>query len=103
MKKFILALILSLSTLFTIAQSGWQSGNYYMYQGQTTEQCGSTYVLQDNWGYSYYYQDCRILRWETRQYSGYVYVWVNGYWTTQWYNGYTWYCYWSPWYRKRVW
>lgn len=103
MKKFILAIILSLSTLFTIAQSGWQAGNYYMYRGQTTEQCSNVYVVYNTWGGVEYYQNCRILKWESRQHGGYVYVWTNRGWITRWHNGTTWYCYWSPWYRKRVW
>lgn len=103
MRKFILAIILSVMSIYAVAQSGWQAGNYYMYKGQTTEQCGNSYPKYDSWGNFYgYYQTCRILRWEQRQQGGYIYVWNNGYWTTQWYNGWAWYCYWGPWYEKRV-
>lgn len=104
MKNFILSLLISLSSLFSFSQSGWQSGNYYMYQGQAVENCGNTYPKYDWNGYLMgYYVSCQTLVWERVQYSGYVHLWGPAGWYTEWRNSWAWYCYWSPVYEKRVW
>jgi hypothetical protein len=95
MKKFLLSLVLSLVTLFSFAQSGWQAGQYYQYQGQRVKEYDNYYTYYFAGGYQKRY---RILQWEQQQYSGYIYVW-NGYsWYTQYTNSYAWYCYWTNWY-----
>jgi hypothetical protein len=106
MKKLILALVFSLVTIWAVAQSGWSSGQYYAYKGQTIEQCGNAYPKYDAWGNWYgNFVSCRVLKWEQQQYSGYVYYWNSntGQWYSQWQSGYSWYCWWSGWYEKRVW
>lgn len=95
MKKFLSTIILSLVTLFSFTQSGWQSGQYYQYQGQRVKEYDNYYTYYFQGGYQKRY---RILQWEQQQYSGYIYVW-NGYsWYTQYSNSYAWYCFWSGWY-----
>jgi hypothetical protein len=95
MRKFLLTLLITLTTLFSFSQSGWQSGNYYQYQGQRVKEYDYYYQYNFQGGYQKRY---RILQWEQQQYSGYIYVWtVNG-WLAQYWNSYAWYCYWSNWY-----
>lgn len=104
MKNFLFGLIFSILSFFSAAQSGWESGNYYMQRGQAVENCGYSYAKYDYWGrYLGQYTTCAYLQWERKDYGGYVYVWSPIGWSTQWYQGYAWYCYWSPSYEKRVW
>jgi len=95
MKKFLLTILLSLTTLLSFSQSGWQSGYYYQYQGQRVKEYDNYYTSYFPGGYQKRY---RILEWQQQQYSGYIYVW-NGYnWVSQYNNSYAWYCYWSNWF-----
>lgn len=94
MKK-LLSILALICVLNFNAQSGWSSGNYYAYKGQESISCGSPYSTFDGYGnYTGTYKMCRKLVWEQRQYSGYINYWGPNGWYTQWYNGYTWYCYW---------
>ena len=94
MKKFLLTLLL-LTTTFSFSQYGWESGYYYQTRGQRIKEYDNNYINYFQGGYQ---KRWRILEWEQRQYSGYIYVW-NGYnWVYQYSNSYSWYCYWSNWY-----
>lgn len=104
MKTLLFGILFTFSTLFAFSQNGWQAGNYYMYRGEAIENCGYSYAKYDYWGqYIGQYIMCQTLRWERQEHGGYVYVWGPYGWTSQWYQGYAWYCYWSDYYEKRVW
>ena len=98
MKKLLGLLVGLLLTFTTLAQSGWQSGNYYSYRGQTVKDCGYTYAgnisYYDGFGNPHYYifRNCQILSWRQEYYSGYIYYWGPSGWYTQYQQGTFWYC-----------
>lgn len=106
MKNIFLILAFSLLSLQSFSQSGWNSGEYYAYQGQTVEECGYVYPKYDYYGnFLGNYVSCRLLTWESTTYSGYINYWNynTGSWYSEWRSGSYWYCYWSGWYEQRVW
>lgn len=101
LKKLLVVITISLLPLLSLSQSGWSSGQYYAYQGSAVEQCGYSYAKYDYWGnFIGYYKTCRILIWERKYYTGYIYYWGMDGWYAQWQEGYSWYCYWGPYYEK---
>jgi len=100
LKKFLLPLLFTICFVGnTIAQSGWQTGNWYQYQGQTWTEWQDVFVGYDFFGNAMYQRMCRNTTWYKEYRSGYVYLWGPSGWYTQWYEGYAWSCYWSNWYR----
>ncbi len=96
---------LLLTVIFTVglaigaeAQSGWSTGNYYAYQGES--RIDYTYNNEYNFYCNCYVtvRYCRQLNWYQEYHSGYVYVWGPNGWYTQWQEGYFWYCTWTGWY-----
>ncbi len=81
------------------AQSGWNTGNYYAYQGNSTTE---TYFQNE---FDYYcnctvtVRYCRQLTWYQEYRSGYVNLWGPNGWYSEYQEGYAWYCTWSQWYR----
>lgn len=96
-KRFLLCLVLAFVVpVYAGAQSGWQSGEYYQYQGQWVKE----YSPNVEYYPGYYVRYYRVLQWERQMYSGYIYVW-NGYgWSTQWWSSWAWYCWWGGWNRE---
>jgi hypothetical protein len=94
---YILAAVITLSIFSPVsnAQSGWQAGQYYQYQGQIIKEYDPYYSVMTPLGIERRY---RILQWERQSYSGYIYVWNGWGWVTQWQNSWAWYCWWSNWY-----
>ena len=94
---YILAAVITLSLFSPVsnAQSGWQAGQYYQYEGQRVTEWDPYYFVRTPLGYERRY---RILQWERQSHSGYIYVWNGWSWVTQWQNSYAWYWWWSGWY-----
>ena len=82
------------------AQSGWSTGNYYAYEGQSWTDWKNEFVGYNQWGQAVYQRYCRQTNWYREYRSGYYKTWnaQTGRWTSQWYEGYQWYCTWSAWY-----
>ncbi len=98
-KKALLTLVFILGvTIGASAQSGWNTGQWYQYQGQSWTDWKDVFVGYDGWGMPIYRRQCRNTVWYSEYYSGYTYVWGPNGWYTQWYSGYAWKCYWSNWY-----
>jgi len=94
MKKLFLTLLITLFSFIGYGQSGWSTGRYYQYKGETW--------TQTTWSYGQRY--CRTVKWHKTYRRGYVYRWVydphfSTYrWVSKWYEGYSWYYIWSSWY-----
>lgn len=94
-KNFLLCVFLLFLTPNQVdAQWGWQSGQYYQYEGRWVKEYDQYYVRYFQNGYEKRY---RILQWERRYCSGYVYVWNGFGWVYKWQNSWAWYCRWSGW------
>lgn len=98
--------ILTLALLFGLAigasaQSRYNTGRYYAYQGQSTTQ--TSYQNEYNAYCNCYVtvRYCRQLNWYQEWHSGYIYYWnsYTGQWYSEWKQGTFWYCTWSGWYR----
>ncbi len=99
LKKIMLTIALLLGlTIGAYAQSGWNTGEWYQYQGETWTEWQTVITGYDFFGNPLYSRKCRQTTWYSESYSGYVYVWGPNGWYTQWYSGYAWKCYWSNWY-----
>ena len=95
-------LIYTFAAIFTLllaeptqAQSGWQAGQYYQYEGQRVTEWDPYYLARTPFGFERRY---RILQWERQYRSGYIQVWNGWSWVSQWQTSYAWYCWWSNWY-----
>jgi len=98
LKKSILILIFTLISTFNFSQSGWNSGNYYAYQGGTETQT-SYNTVYDRFCRCYVNVTyCRQLSWYKEYRSGYVNYWGPNGWYTEYKEGYFWYCVWGNWY-----
>ncbi len=99
MIKKLIYTIAAIVTLFlaepTQAQSGWQAGQYYQYEGQRTIDCDPFWVKATPFGIE---RRCRILQWEKQYYTGNIQVWNGWQWVSQWQTTWAWYCWWGPWY-----
>lgn len=99
LKKILLTLTIVLGlAIGASAQSNWQTGRWYQYQGQSWTQWQNVIVGYDNWGNAIVRRKCRQTIWYSEQYSGYVYVWGPNGWYRENYSGYAWKCYWGSWY-----
>ena len=98
-KKVLFSLALLLTISFTsTAQSGWRSGTYYAYQGQTWVDYSYRTVGFDQWNRPIVRKMCRQNSWYQQQRSGYIYLWGNNGWYKEWRSGNFWYYKWSGWY-----
>lgn len=99
LKKILLsiAFILCLAGT-TVAQRGWETNQWYQYQGQTWTEWQDVFAGYDFFGYPVYKRMCRQTTWYKEYRAGSTYVWGPSGWYTQWYEGYAWSCYWSNWY-----
>ena len=87
------------------AQSNWQEGRYYQYQGGSDITCGNTFVYTNTDGWNYWnegWQYCRKRVWHKEYRSGYVYLWSQEGWYREWKEGYFWYFNWYD-FSRRVW
>jgi len=77
-KKVILPLFFTLFLFSnTFTQSGWQTGNWYQYQGQSWTEWQDVFVGYDFFGYPMYQRMCRNTTWYKEYRTGYVNVWVQ--------------------------
>lgn len=103
MKRCLILLCLLLLIFSTNAQSGYSTGNWYAYQGQSTIETTYKSVWNDFNGWQNV-RYCRQLNWYQEWHAGYVYYWqwdsFHGQyrWKRQWKEGNYWYCTWSDWY-----
>jgi|SRR6056297_2525583 len=98
LKRLLLVFSFTVISLISYSQSGWSTGRYYAYQGQSTTQYQYKTVY-DYWCKCYKtVKYCRQLNWYQEYRSGYVYYWGPSGWYSQYREGYFWYCTWSGWY-----
>lgn len=101
LKRLFITLTLSLLfTATTAAQSGWNSGSFYAYQGQSITETAFQNEYSPFCNCYVTVRYCRQLNWYQEYHSGYIYLWNynTGQWYTEWKEGYYWYCTWSRWY-----
>lgn len=107
-KNLLITLVLFFSVIIGAdAQSGWNEGYYYAYQGGSDVSCGSVYTITNGNGFTWWtegWQSCQQREWYQEYKSGYIYLWNSstGQWYTEWREGYFWYFTWYN-YSKRVW
>ena len=92
-------MILCFAVSSTNAQSGWQQGNYYQYQGSVFWQpCSQIYPKFNNFGQGIGFYQCReVTVWHQEWRQGYIYLWNanTGQWYTEWKQGTFWYFTWN--------
>lgn len=98
MKKLVFLMIMCFALISTTinAQSGWQQGNYYQYQGSIFwEPCSAVYPKFNNFGQRIGYFQCRRTTvWHQEWRQGYIYIWGPYGWETRWQQGNFWYFTW---------
>lgn len=76
MKKAILVLTLSLTSLLISAQQDYKVGTYYQVRGEAKEECSKAYPHEvPNGGILGWFTKCKIMVWTRYDYCDYVEVW----------------------------
>lgn len=99
LKRTLLIALFAAMSVIGYSQSGWTSGRYYAYQGQTTTQTQYKNVYNQWCNCWQTVRYCRQTNWYKEYRAGYVYYWGQNGWYSKWEEGYFWYYTWSAWYQ----